>query len=130
MSPLVGELGKNTSITPAFVSKKYPLPAVVFKVVEPSATVTACQSMCLTVPEPPNDTLDPFNVIELFANSAFDISPLANVTDLLDKSNVEANFVAGTVPGAISAAKTVPSSILSVVTASSAIPVFVTFVRA
>ena len=92
MSPLVGELGKNTSITPALVSKKYPLPAVVFKVVEPSATVKACQSMCLTVAEPPNDTLDPFNVIELFANLALAI-----------------------VPGAISAATTVPSSILSVV---------------
>ena len=76
------------------------------------------------VAEPPNEVDDPLIVIAEFANSAFDISLFFNVTVFEDKSNVEANLSADTVPSAISAATTVVFSILSVVIASSAIPVF------
>ena len=77
------------------------MPASAVNVVEPSATVSACHSICFTFVDPPNETLEPFIVTAEFDNLAF-----VNV------------------PGAISAAKTVEFSILSVVTASSAIPVF------
>ena len=77
------------------------MPASAVNVVEPSATVNACHSICFIEAEPPNETLEPFIVTAELDNLAFAI-----------------------VPGAMSAAKTVEFSILSVVTASSAIPVF------
>ena len=87
------------------------MPASAVKVVEPSATVIACQSICFNVAEAPNDTDVPFTVIDEFVNFELPIVPvaiLAFVTELAAKS----------------AARTVEFSILSVVIASSAIPVF------
>ena len=53
-------------MTPAFVSKKYPLPATAVNCVEPSATTTACQSVP-AVTEPPKETAVPLIVILEFA---------------------------------------------------------------
>ena len=65
------------------------LPASAVNCVEPSATVTACQSICFNVVEPPNDKELPFIVIDEFVNLSLPIVPvaiLAFVTELAAKS--------------------------------------------
>ena len=66
------------------VSMKYPCPATAEVAVEPSAVITACQDTAGIEPDAPNDTVDPFTVIDELANLAFAIEPasLAAVIEL------------------------------------------------
>ena len=63
-----------------FVSKKYPLPASAVRVVEPSATVTACQSTRIPTDEvAPNDIDLPLIVKDELTNLSLAIEPASCV---------------------------------------------------